>query len=46
MKAAMEYGVAAYEVISNPKKTNKLYDVERRLFVEPKSQPDGLGKLY
>lgn len=46
IKAAMEHGVAAFEVISNSKRTNKLYDLKRKLFVVLKRQPDGIQRLY
>lgn len=46
IKAAIDYGIAAYEVISDSQRSNKLYDLSRKLFVTLKKQPDGIQGLY
>jgi hypothetical protein len=45
-QSAIDYGVAAYEVITNPKKTNKLYDINRKNFVELKKMSQGVTELF
>lgn len=38
ISTAIEYGIAAYEVIENSRKTNQLYDKKRKLFQQLKSE--------
>lgn len=44
--SAILYGVSAYEVVVNPRKTNKLYDKQYKNFKLLKKHPNGVESLY
>ncbi|SFP97025.1 protein of unknown function [Psychrobacillus psychrotolerans] len=44
--SAILYGVSAYEVVVNPRKTNKLYDKQYKNFKLLKKHPKGVESLY
>jgi hypothetical protein len=46
IQLAIEYGIAAYEVIENPRKTNRLFDKNRTYFQQLKSTSNGHIELF
>lgn len=44
--SAIEYGIAAYEVIENSRKTNRAYDKNRKYFKSLKEHEDGINILF
>ncbi|GAM12363.1 DUF2019 domain-containing protein [Mesobacillus selenatarsenatis] len=46
IQSAIDYGIAAYEVVENYKKTNKLYDIHYKNFRLLKEQLNGVDALY
>ncbi|MEY2196742.1 hypothetical protein AB7942_29115 [Neobacillus sp. BF23-41] len=45
-ESAIDYGVSAYEVVVNSRKTNKLYDRKYKNFKILKNHPKGIESLY
>ena len=46
IKYAIEYGVSAYEVVENSRKTNMLYKKQYEHFKKLKNHPLGIESLY
>ncbi|MFE6169535.1 DUF2019 domain-containing protein [Viridibacillus arvi] len=46
IESAIEYGVSAYEVVVNSRKTNKLYDKQYKNFKLLKKHPNGVEALF
>jgi hypothetical protein len=46
IQSALDYGTAAYEVVEDSKKTNKLYDIQYKNFSYLKKQLNGVDTLY
>jgi hypothetical protein len=46
IESAIDYGVSAYEVVVNSRKTNKLYDRQYKNFKILKNHPNGVESLY
>lgn len=46
IQAAIDYGIAAYEVVEDSKKTNKLYDIQYKSFSLLKKQLNGADTLH
>jgi hypothetical protein len=46
IQSAIDYGIAAYEVVEDFKKTNKLYDIQYKNFRVLKKQLNGVDDLY
>jgi hypothetical protein len=45
IQSSMDYGIAAYEVVGDSKKTNKLYDIQYKHFSLLKKQLNGIDAL-
>jgi hypothetical protein len=46
IQSAIDYGIAAHEVVENHKKTNKFYDIQYKNFRLLKKQLNGVDALY
>lgn len=46
IESAIEYGIAAYEIIENARKTNRAYDKNRKYFKSLKEHEYGVKTLF